>query len=120
MSTVFRRLCRSIEDHPVRSLVCYMAMSIVLWTLQCSLLQHILSLDALEAIAWGGEFAWGHAKHPPLSGWMAELFSRLACRADWGSYLGCQVMLVTGVWFVYRTARLFLDRCAAVMSAGLL
>ena len=120
MKSLFARLCRSIEDHPVRSLVCYMAASIVLWTLQCSLLQHILSLDALEAISWGGEFSWGHAKHPPLSGWVAELFSRLACRADWGSYLGCQVRLVTGVWFVYRTARLFLDRYAAVMSAGLL
>ena len=120
MKDFFSRFCRAIEDHPVRTLGCYMGASIVLWTLQCSLLQHILSLDALEAIAWGGEFSWGHAKHPPLSGWVAEFFSALSGRADWGSYLACQVMLVTGVWFVYRTARLFLDVCPAVMSAALL
>lgn len=120
MKNFFSRFFRAVEEHPDRALLCYMAASVVIWTLQCSLLQNVLSLDALEAIAWGEEFAWGSAKHPPLSGWLAELFSLLARRADWGSYLACQLMLVTGVWFVYRTSRLFLDRYAAVLSATLL
>ena len=120
MKNFFAGILRTVEDHPVRTLLCYMAASVVIWTLQCSLLQNVLSLDALEAIAWGEEFTWGNAKHPPLSGWLAELFSLLARRADWGSYLACQLMLVTGVWFVYRTSRLFLDRYAAVLSATLL
>ena len=120
MSAVFQRLRTVIEEHPAALLLGYMAFSVVLWTAQCSLLQNILSLDALEAIAWGGEFSWGHSKHPPLSGWAAEFFSRLSCRADWGSYLGCQLMLAIGVWFVYLTVRLFADRWSSATSAALL
>ncbi len=114
------RLTKSLEAHPAGWLAGYMMFSIVVWTLQCSLLQNIQGLDALEAVSWGGQHALGHAKHPPFSGWCAEFFSRISGRADWGLYLACQLALVTGVSFVYKTVRLFFDRYFSAVSAILL
>jgi len=107
-------------EKPGRVLAVYLGISLVLWTLQCSLLQNILGLDILETVTWGAQFALGHAKHPPLSGWLGYAFSCLSGHADWGLYLLAELCLVTAVWFVYRTAKLFWDDYAAATSALLL
>ena len=46
---------------------------LVLWTLVPWLVSRNLPLDVVEALAWGREWQWGYYKHPPLSGWVAEL-----------------------------------------------
>lgn len=105
---------------PRTLLIGYIFFSIVLWTVQCSVLQNILGLDILETVVWGARHAWGSSKHPPLSGWIGGSVSFLCGRHDWGMYLICQICLAIGVWFVYKTVRLFRDENFSVLSAMLL
>lgn len=46
---------------------------LLLWTALPWLVSRNLPLDVVEALAWGREWQWGYYKHPPLSGWVAEL-----------------------------------------------
>ena len=92
----------------------------LLWTLQCSLLQSVLSIDIYETIVWGSQMQWGHSKHPPLSGWIGYFFSWVTGHSDWGMYFVAQLCLGLGVWFTYRLARLFFDRYRAAVAALLL
>ena len=108
------------EKSTVRTLLLFIGGLTALWTLQCALLQNILGYDILEAIVWGEQLALGHAKHPPFSGWVAFAFSKLSGHADWSMYLLAQLCIGCGVWFVYKTARLFYGCREAAVSALLL
>ena len=46
-----------------------------------------LHADALETWTLGREFAWGNAKHPPLMGWVAWLWTRVFPLTDWSFQL---------------------------------
>lgn len=110
----------SIWDHPDRVLAGFIFSTIVLWTLQCSLLQSVLSIDIYETIVWGGQMQWGHTKHPPLSGWIGYFFSWATGHSDWGMYFAAQFCLGLGVWFTFRLARLFFDGYRAAVAALML
>lgn len=105
---------------PKNLLLVYMITAAAVWVVQCSLLQNILGLDILETVIWGAQGAWGHAKHPPLSGWIGYFFSKISGHQDWSMYLLAQLCLVAGGWFTYKTARLFYDEYSACTSALLL
>ncbi|MBE6400006.1 MAG: glycosyltransferase family 39 protein [Lentisphaerae bacterium] len=109
-----------IFDDPGRAVLFFAVLICGFYTLQCSLLQNILGLDVLETITWGAQGVWGHAKHPPLSGWLGYGISRLSGHCDFAMYLAAQLCLAGGVWFVYRTARLFLTPYRAGTAALLL
>ncbi|MCQ2379343.1 MAG: glycosyltransferase family 39 protein [Victivallaceae bacterium] len=110
------------EKHisPLAVLLIYMAASMLVWTLQCSLLQNVLGMDILETIMWGAQMALGHAKHPPLSGWIGYLVSAASGYADWSMYMLCQVCIVSGVLFVYALARQRWDEYRSAVAAMLL
>jgi len=120
MKKILTNFCDFLVEKPHRMLLGFMALSMAVWTIQCSLLQNILGLDILETISWGETFAWGSFKHPPLSGWLGGLASRLSGHRDWSLYLLAQCCIVTGVWFTYRTARLWFDEYRAATAALLL
>ncbi len=105
---------------PARSLALFTAVSSLFWVVQTSLCQRILPLDVIEAIVWGEEMQWGQMKSPPLSGWIAALFSRLSGHADWSLYLAFQLTIVCAVWFSYKLAREFFDERGAAAAAMLL
>ena len=107
-------------DDPGKAVAFFALLIAGFYTLQCTLLQNVLGLDVLETITWGAQGVWGHAKHPPLSGWLGYSVSKLAGHHDCGMYLAAQLCLAGGVWFVYRTARLFLDPYRAGTAALLL
>ena len=105
---------------PERVLGMFIAGSMMIWTLQCSLLQNILGIDILETILWGSQLQWGHSKHPPLSGWIGYFFARVTGHSDWALYLAAQIGIAAGVWFTYLLARQFFCRSRAATAALLL
>ncbi|MEO1093024.1 MAG: glycosyltransferase family 39 protein [Pseudomonadota bacterium] len=84
------------------------------WTLVPTIANHNLPLDVVEALAWGHEWQWGYAKHPPLSAWLAEL--AWSPRAAWGLYLLSQIMVGGAFWATWRLARDVLEPWPATLS----
>lgn len=110
----------SWAEHPERVLGAFIGFSLIVWTLQCTLLQKVLGLDVLETVLWGDQPAWGYSKHPPLSGWIGGLFARASGHGDWAMYLAAQLCISIGIFFTFKLARLFFDRYRATVSALLL
>ena len=110
----------SFAKKPAKSLAVFTLVSSFLWIVQTSLCHRILPRDIIEAIVWGEEMQWGQMKSPPLSGWLAALFSYLTGHADWGLYLLSQLTFVCAIYFVYKLAREFFDEYGAAASAMLL
>lgn len=111
---------RSIFAMPELVLALFIIVSNIIWTVQCTLLQSVLSIDIYETIVWGSQMQWGHSKHPPLSGWIGYFASWATGHSDWGMYLIAQLCLGTGVFFSFKLARLFFDRYRAVTAALML
>lgn len=111
---------RSVFERPEAVLAGFMGLSVIVWTLQCSLLQHVLGIDIYETLVWGEQLQWGHSKHPPLSGWLGYFFSWATGHSDWGLYLAAQLSIALGVFFTFKLARLFFDRHRAAIAALLL
>ena len=111
---------KSVFDRPELVMVAFILVSILVWTLQCSIFQRVLGIDIYETIVWGEELQWGHSKHPPLSGWLGYFFSWVTGHRDWGLYLAAQLCLGVGVFFTFLTARQFFDRFRAAAAALLL
>lgn len=63
--------------------------------------------DVLEAWSVGRTFAWGNAKHPPLMGWIAFLWTRIFPLADWSFHLLAMVNAALALWAVDLTTRRF-------------
>ncbi|MDR0932983.1 MAG: glycosyltransferase family 39 protein [Victivallales bacterium] len=121
MKDLILRFWRQVGDNPAKTLFFFVIASVGLWTIQCSLLQNIQSLDTLEALTWGAQGEWGHFKHPPLSGWIGYWFSVLTGHGDWGLYLLSQLCLAIGVWFAYLLGKEFWsDKYSAATGALLL
>ena len=110
----------SFLDRPSLVVAGFVLSSVILWTVQCSLLQSVLSIDIYETIVWGNQMQWGYSKHPPLSGWIGYFCSWVTGHSDWGMYFIAQFCLGLGVWFTYRLARLFFDGYRAAVAALML
>ena len=110
----------SFAGKPAKSLAVFTLVSSFLWIVQTSLCHRILPLDIIEAVVWGEELQWGQMKSPPLSGWLAALFSCFSGHADWGLYLLSQLTFICAIYFVYKLAREFFDEYGAAASAMLL
>ncbi|MBQ6353077.1 MAG: glycosyltransferase family 39 protein [Lentisphaeria bacterium] len=111
---------KSWADRPELVLFFFILLSLAIWTLQCSLLQSVLGIDIFETIVWGEQLQWGHSKHPPLSGWIGYFCTWATGHSDWGLYLAAQLCIGLGVFFTFKTARMFFDRFRAATAALLL
>lgn len=111
---------KSVFECPEAVLAGFIGFSVIVWTLQCSLLQHVLGIDIFETLVWGEQMQWGHSKHPPLSGWLGYWTSVITGHSDWGLYLVAQLCISLGVFFTFKLARLFFDRYRATVAALLL
>jgi 4-amino-4-deoxy-L-arabinose transferase-like glycosyltransferase len=76
-----------------------------------------LHADALEAWVVGRDFAWGNAKHPPLMGWIAFLWTLVFPLTDWSIQLLAMTNAAVALWAVDLIARRFVrgDRRAVVL-----
>lgn len=78
----------------------------LLWTLLPALLHANLQRDQIEGFAWGLEWQWGYAKHPPLWAWALEattlLTGRPSALAAYALGAGCGVAALALVWRLTR------------------
>lgn len=63
--------------------------------------------DALETWTLGRTFEWGNAKHPPLMGWVARLWTVLFPLTDWSFQLLSMTNAAVALWAVDLVARRF-------------
>ncbi len=47
----------------------FMVINALMWTL-VQMSRNVISIDSMEAIAWGDVLSAGTNKHPPMSGWL--------------------------------------------------
>ena len=76
-----------------------------------------LHVDALETWTLGRDFAWGNAKHPPLMGWVAALWTLVFPLTDWSFQLLAMTNAAVALWAVDLVARRFVrgDKRAIVL-----
>jgi 4-amino-4-deoxy-L-arabinose transferase-like glycosyltransferase len=93
---------------------------LLFWVLVPLATYRMLPLDTLELLGWGQEWQWGYYKHPPLGAWLGEFTLWLSGNRLGGIYVLSQLCVLLTLFYVWKTARLFLDRHAAVMATALL
>jgi Dolichyl-phosphate-mannose-protein mannosyltransferase len=76
-----------------------------------------LHADPLEAWSVGRRFEWGNAKHPPLMGWVAHLWTRVFPLTDWSFQLLAMTNAAIALWAIDLIARRFVrgDKRAVVL-----
>lgn len=88
---------------PAAAFGLFALLHVALWTLLPSLLAANLPLDTIEALSWGREWQAGYYKHPPASGWLAELFRWGSM--DWPLFLLSQLAIAAAFWAAWELAR---------------
>ena len=88
---------------PVAAFGLFLCAHVLLWTLLPTLLSWNLPLDTIEALSWGREWQAGYYKHPPASGWLAELFRWGSL--DWPLFLLSQLAIAAALWAAWELAR---------------
>ncbi len=73
--------------------------------------------DVLETWSVGRIFAWGNAKHPPLMGWVAHVWTLVFPLTDWSFRLLAMTNAAVALWAVDLIARRFVrgDKRAVVL-----
>lgn len=66
-----------------------------------------LHADALETWSLGREFAWGNAKHPPLMGWVAWVWTQVVPLTDWSFQLLSMINAAVALFAVDLITRRF-------------
>ncbi len=78
--------------------------------------------DVLEAWSVGRGFSLGNAKHPPLMGWIANLWTTVFPLTDWSFQLLAMLNAALALWCVDLIARRFVsgDKRAIVLLLAML
>src|SRR5688500_10307600 len=108
------------SSRATRLLLFVAAWHLTFWVLAPLLAYRMLPLDALELLGWGQEWQWGYYKHPPLGPWLGEAAVALCGGRVEGLYLLAQLALLAALFYVWRSARLFLDPARAALATVLL
>ncbi len=93
----------------------------VLWTLMPALFHANLQRDQIEGFAWGYEWQWGYAKHPPLWAWLLEATTFLTgAPSALAAYALGAVSGALALFFIWRLSlRLFTPLGAALSVLSL-
>ena len=84
------------------------------------LFRQTLPMDSIEAIIWGQNGGWLTNKHPPLSGYVANIFYNIFFGYNISMYILSQVCILIGFIYIYKLARLFISERRATLSVLLL
>ena len=94
---------------------------LIVWTLIPTLTNNNLSLDVIEALAWGSNLDWGFNKHPPGSAFFPEMMFQIFGAQDWAYYLLSQIFVVIAFIVVFKfSEELFKDKTLSLISVLLL
>lgn len=84
------------------------------------LFRQTLPMDSIEAIIWGQNGGWLTNKHPPLSGYVANIFYNIFFGYNISMYILSQICILIGFIYIYKLARLFISERRATLSVLLL
>ena len=94
---------------------------LIVWTLIPTLTNNNLSLDVIEALAWGSNLDWGFNKHPPGSAFFPEMMFQIFGAQDWAYYLLSQIFVVIAFIVVFKfSEELFKNKTLSLISVLLL
>ena len=85
-----------------KSLIFFLFVHLVVWTLAPSISNNNLPLDTIEALAWGTNLDWGYNKHPPVSAWFLKIFFQIFKNQDWAYYLLSQIFVVLSFYVIFK------------------
>ena len=88
---------------------------LIIWSLLPILLRPNLPMDSAEALVWGFAGEWGTNKHPPLSGFLADLIYSV-CSHPASVYVLSQILIAGAFVYIYRLARLFLPENKSLIA----
>lgn len=102
-----------------KTLSFFLLCHLIVWSVLPILLRPNLPMDSAEALIWGFIGEWGTNKHPPLSGFFADIMYNIFSHPA-SLYVLSQLFIVGGLVYVYKLARLFLPQEKAIISALIL
>jgi 4-amino-4-deoxy-L-arabinose transferase-like glycosyltransferase len=99
----------------------FISTHLIVWTLVPTLTNNNLSLDVIEALAWGSNLDWGFNKHPPGSAFFPEMMFQIFGAQDWAYYLLSQIFVVIAFIVVFKfSEEFFKDKTLSLISVLLL
>ncbi len=94
---------------------------LIIWTLVPTISNNNLPLDTIEALAWGSNLEWGFNKHPPMSGFVIEIFYQIFGPQDWAFYLLSQIFVIISFFYVFKfSSEIFENKKLSIISVFLL
>lgn len=102
-----------------KTLSLFLLCHLLVWSILPILLRPNLPMDSAEALVWGFIGEWGSNKHPPLSGLLADWTYQLTSSPA-ALYVLSQLLVIGGLAYIYRLARLFLPEQKALIAALIL
>ncbi|MCF7790658.1 MAG: glycosyltransferase family 39 protein [Victivallales bacterium] len=98
----------------------FSGLHVALWTIIPTATWQNLFSDTMETIAWGNQWQLGYSKHPPLSCWVAALFSDAGPFINFQLFLGAALLTFISFWAVWKLANRILPPVQALISVMLL
>ena len=119
MSLLSSKTASSINAD-TRVFLCFLCAHFTIWTLIPAFLKPTLHPDSIEAINWGIIGGWVADKHPPLSGFVSNLFFKLFGGSDFSIYILSQLFMLTTFAYVWRLACLIFNNERKALVAAML
>ena len=98
-----------------KTLFIFLSLHFIIWSILPILLRNNLPMDSAEALVWGFIGEWGTNKHPPLSGFLANLIYQLT-HTPYSLYVLSQMMIVGAFIYIYKLAKEFLNKEKALLA----
>ena len=76
-----------------KTLFVFLSLHFILWSVLPILFRANLPMDSAEALIWGFIGEWGTNKHPPLSGWLADVIYQIT-KTPYALYVLSQLFIV--------------------------
>ena len=102
-----------------KNLSIFLICHLIIWSLLPIMLRPNLPMDSSEALIWGFIGEWGTNKHPPLSGFFADLIYRLYSHPA-SLYVLSQLFIIGGFVYIYKLAKLFLPEDKSLIATLIL
>ena len=99
-----------------KTLFVFLSLHFILWSVLPILFRANLPMDSAEALIWGFIGEWGTNKHPPLSGWLADVIYQIT-KTPYALYVLSQLFIVGAFLYIYKLAKLFLAQEKALIAA---
>ena len=102
-----------------KNLCFFIVAHFLIWSILPIILRPNLPMDSAEALVWGFIGEWGTNKHPPVSGFFANLIYGLTSHQA-SLYVLSQIFIVGGLIYIYKFARLFLSEEKSLIATLIL